>query len=274
MWIIKVMVFLGCLWFVSDKILDTDFSIFNLRMTPTQVLTILGVFLLMPINWGLEVYRWKLATPHENLTVTESMTAVLGGLAMNWVLPLTSGDLATRLSNVNYHVKTAWSIALVRGVSIFLTLVFGSLGLLYFFNYSLSWFWVIVGVSLVIVSIIFWKYQFQNQSDLVRVISVSVIRFLVFSFQFGLLIWAFNLELLIIQIAAGVGWVFLFRSVLPSLFGNFGVREASALVFFDALVPNSEMILIPTTLIWLVNTVIPSLIGAGLIFNLKVKLAQ
>jgi len=103
-----------------------------------------------------------------------------------------------------------------------------------------------------------------------KLLGLSVIRFAVFFFQFYVLLAAFNPALTMHLILAGVGWVFLFRSVVPSLFGNLGVREAGALLFFEAHVSDMMLILVPSLLIWLINTVAPSVLGLYFLLKFKV----
>ena len=97
----------------------------------------------------------------------------------------------------------------------------------------------------------------------------SIFRYLIFTVQFVLLFYAFIPEVNLVVIIAGVGWTFFFRSVIPSLLGNMGVREVGALVFFERYVSEPSLILIPSLLIWLINAVSPSVFG--LYYNLRFK---
>ncbi|MCP4460549.1 MAG: hypothetical protein GY816_21385 [Cytophagales bacterium] len=84
---------------------------------------------------------------------------------------------------------------------------------------------------------------------------------MIFTIQFIVLFYAFIPDVSLLVILAGVGWTFFFRSVIPSLFGNLGVREVGALVFFESFVSEPSLILISSLLIWLINTVAPSVLG-------------
>ena len=109
---------------------------------------------------------------------------------------------------------------------------------------------------------------------IVKVLGLSVCRYLIFSFQFFCMLAHFNPSLAYMTIILGIGWIFLIRSVLPSLLGGVGIREASALSFFYPYEAEAAMILMPCMLIWLINTVLPSLLGSITIFKLKVNIAK
>jgi len=98
---------------------------------------------------------------------------------------------------------------------------------------------------------------------------LSVLRYAIFTVQFTVLIHVFLPEIALDVAMLGVGWTFLFRTVIPSLFGNFGVREASAMMFFEPLVNDMTLILFPCLLIWFINTVVPSIFGAFALLSLN-----
>ena len=108
----------------------------------------------------------------------------------------------------------------------------------------------------------------------IQVLALSLLRYVIFTFQFYLVLSLFLPELAWYLILLGIGWIFLFRSVIPSFLGNFGVREASAIVFFQAYVPDVSIVLIPCLIIWMINTVIPSILGTVYVFKLKLNIAQ
>jgi hypothetical protein len=162
-----------------------------------------------------------------------------------------------------------------------ITLVFGGYGV---FRYSTAVFldrlWVLV-LAVGLLAIVGWLLtlflkgrRVVIQRDVLGgLLVLSMLRYAVFTFQFYVLLSAFNPALSFSLLVAGVGWIFLFRSVVPSLFGNLGVREAGALLFFEAHVPDMMLVLVPSLLIWLINTVAPSVLGLYFLLKYKTKLA-
>ena len=206
---------------------------------------------------------------------------VFSGLALNWIIPFTGGDLAAKMVSFDNKSQIAILIYLNRGIMLGLTVLYGAFGV---FTYSYSQFTSKIGLLLfcliVLVSIGIWGNKMLSRSKksnltlFLNIGGLSVVRYAVFTFQFFILILVFNVELSTLMILGGIGWIFLFRSLIPSLLGNFGVREASALVYFESLVSEPSLILIPCLIIWLINGVLPSVIGLYHVIRFPVKIAR
>jgi len=224
--------------------------------------TILAVCFLGAVNWWLEAEKWRIAVPNEYLTRKESVRIVLIGQAMNWLLPYATGDFVVRLKNVNNHFQSAKSAVILRFLSLTITILFGGCSLAFYFDKigvnQLLW---LTGTS---VLTLFFAFFIKVIRRLSPVILITIFRYVVFTFQFYLLIDLY-VELSMIYIVMGIGWIFFFKTFSPGILGKIGVREASALVFFEELLSSVSIIIIPCTLIWLINIVIPSIIGVVLI---------
>ena len=111
-----------------------------------------------------------------------------------------------------------------------------------------------------------------SKQDLVTILTLSFIRFCIYNFQFLLLI---NI------LGAGVPWVigffisglmFWMITVIPSLFlADLGVRGfVAGLLFTDtAITANSMTILAGSYTIWLLNLVLPAIIGSILVLTIR-----
>ncbi len=273
LWVIRIVVTTLCLWFIIHKLKNTAFPPGTLVFRAEQFRWIWVVIGLMPLNWLLEVHKWRLSVPYEHLTFGQSIRSVLSGLALNWIVPFTLGDVGARLANVKRMKQSGAALLAVRTVSMLVTVVYGGCALIFYFKYPTWAYWLVLLVGIPALAMGFRIYGFKERIYY-QVVGLSIVRYLVFTSQFVLLIWVFNPGLSWSVILLGVGWIFFFRSIVPSLFGNFGVREASALVFFEPYLTSPVHILTPTLIIWLINTVIPSVIGAFFIFKLKLKIAQ
>jgi len=274
-WILRVIILGSCFRVIWQAV--SDRWSFDFQFTNEQIGLILLGIILMPINWGLEVWRWKRSLDSiEKSSWKEAGRQVFSGLTLNWILPFTSGDLIARLTPNSDRKKVGVLILYNRGIMLLITGLFGAYGI-YVFSGSLfdSFFWQIgmVVIFLVVASIVLLRI-FRKQEFPKWVVSITIIsgvRYLIFTFQFVLLLYAFIPELSMHIILAGVGWTFFFRSVIPSLFGNLGVREVGALVFFESYVSEPALILIPSLLIWLINTVAPSVLGLYYILRFQGK---
>ncbi|REE05731.1 lysylphosphatidylglycerol synthase-like protein [Marinoscillum furvescens DSM 4134] len=231
-----------------------------------QLLGVGLVLLLMPLNWWLEALRWRLAVPEERLSVRQSVNRVLIGLALNWWVPFTLGDAGGRLAGVENIKKAVSGLVQVRLISLLLTVGFGGMSVLYYFQFAQQY---LVPALCALVALLFIAPFYISKINLRLLLHFSVIRYVVFTSQLFLLLYVFLPEIPPAGLVMGIGWIFLFRSVIPSLFGNFGVREASALVFFESFEVNPAAIIAPCVLVWLINTVLPSIVGALRLSQIK-----
>lgn len=272
LWCAKLLITVACLYFIYEKLSETHPEPGKLALATDHFYLIGIVLLLMPLNWYLEAERWRLSVAHESLSLRQSVVAVLTGQALNWVLPFTLGDIGGRLAVVKNVKKSALALLVIRLLSLAITLCFGSYAVIYHFQLGIPL--VAVGlVTFVLLAYVLMRiYGSDQQLVYYQIVGLTFLRYAVFTAQFVWVIMAFLPELPLSVIVPGVGWIFLFRTVVPSLFGNFGVREASALVFFENILPVPGLILVPCLVIWIINTIIPSLAGALLIVFSPVKI--
>ncbi|WP_424964085.1 hypothetical protein [Ekhidna sp.] len=283
--LIKLLVLAGCLFFIITKLQDQSINLDEF-IWPASFGFIIGlVLLLMVFNWYLEALRWKVSLqPFEAITIKNAWQVILGGLALNWVLPFTSGDLLARISQQQDKYQTTSAAMLNRGIMLCFTLILGIYGMSKVaMEYEVNgWFALLLIFSYPVFRWLFKKSlnrffdYFRNidRITLIRIIGLSLARYLVFVFQFYLLLSSFLPDLSADLLVAGIGWVFLIRSVLPLFFGGVGVREASGIVFFEPYVSNLQLVIIPIFLIWMINTVLPSIVGLIFVFQFRVNIAR
>lgn len=271
-WTVKIIVTGLCIYFISTRVDLSDINLKEAFDKPDGIIIYMIVLMLMPLNWALEAEKWRVSIPHETSSFQEAWRRVLAGLALNWVIPFTLGDVGGRLLNVQNAKKSAGALLINRTILLLITLLYGGIAVLYYFDWYNHWMlavpFLVVGVGLAALS------SWGNGSMWIQVLALSLLRYAIFTFQFYLVLSLFLPELAWYLILLGIGWIFLFRSVIPSFLGNFGVREASAIVFFQAYVPDVSIVLIPCLIIWMINTVIPSILGTVYVFKLKLNIAQ
>ncbi|MEQ9229036.1 MAG: lysylphosphatidylglycerol synthase domain-containing protein [Cyclobacteriaceae bacterium] len=279
-WIVRLLILAVCTWFIVSKVGEK--WQFDSELLTGKMPMLLIVMVLAFVNWWLEVWRWKYSLKQiGNCTWSEASRQVFAGLTLNWIMPFTSGDLMARLIPNKERKQVGLLIYYNRAIMLAMTIIFGMFGVYWYSTEQFASNILIVLFALLgLIALGFLAKKVLGRGEsitskwLLNLSLISIARYAVFVFQFLLLIKVFNPEFSIFLILAGVGWVFLFRSVIPSLFGNLGVREASALVFFEGLVDNMALILVPSLLIWLVNTVMPSVLGLYYLIRFPVKIAE
>ena len=101
----------------------------------------------------------------------------------------------------------------------------------------------------------------------------SVIRYIVFSYQFYVLLNLFGVEVYYLNAMVVITTMYLAASIIPSVFiFDVVVKGSVALYIFEIVGVNDLTVLCIITLMWILNFVIPSIIGS--FFVLKFNAAN
>jgi hypothetical protein len=106
---------------------------------------------------------------------------------------------------------------------------------------------------------------------LMRLVLLSALRYLVFLIQYFLLFSLFGITLSVKQVFAGVSVMFVLLAIVPTLtfLTDLGFRWVAGIQIFQIFTTNIAGILAVSLGIWLVNLIIPALIGSLLILRIK-----
>jgi hypothetical protein len=214
----------------------------------------------MPLNWLMEAVKWKvLHLDFEAKSLKAAIRDVLNGLMMTWFIPFTLGDVVGRLQYSSSRLKASKAIIWNRMASMIVASIFGTIGMLtFFFEGSLPAYYIFsFGVLLLIVGILL----IVKRKMALTIFSMSVIRYVVMALQLYFCLMIFVEFESSMWVMAGVTWIFFYRSILPALWGSLGVREMSAIVFFECCHPTASIVA-ATLLVWLINLVVPSVLYA------------
>ena len=107
---------------------------------------------------------------------------------------------------------------------------------------------------------------------LLRILYLSLLRYLVFVIQYGLLFSVFGVALTWVQLLGGMSLIFLILAVVPSLsfFADLGIRWVASMQIIKVFSENSAGIFATSFGIWLINLIIPALLGSLLILGTKI----
>jgi uncharacterized membrane protein YbhN (UPF0104 family) len=125
-----------------------------------------------------------------------------------------------------------------------------------------SWFHIIAG---------------YNYLELLAVLAFSILRYAIFSFQFFLLLRLFGFAISPGTSLLFTSVIYLVMTVIPSIaLSEIGVRGSVSLFFFAFYFPSemgsqeSAAIVSSSGLLWLINLVIPAILGTFFVYHLKV----
>nr|WP_309597738.1 hypothetical protein [Flavobacterium oreochromis] len=97
-----------------------------------------------------------------------------------------------------------------------------------------------------------------------------MLRYFTFSHQYYFLFLIFDVNLPYLLLMSLITSVYFLASSLPSFqFLDFAVKGSVAVFFFGLLDVNEWIVLFISTLMWILNTVLPVIIGSYFVLNFK-----
>ena len=113
-------------------------------------------------------------------------------------------------------------------------------------------------------------FTFYNSADLLEVLLYSVARYIVFTTQFFILLQVFEVYVSYIDAFILTTTMLFVISIIPTIaITEIGVRGSVALFLFSLVSANIVGILSATFVMWVINLLLPALIGTVFIFTLK-----
>lgn len=122
-------------------------------------------------------------------------------------------------------------------------------------------------------------FSYYNRRDLLRVFLFSLLRYFIFSMQFYLLMRIFHLEFNLLEGYIIIALIFLGITVIPTVaLAELGVRGSVAVFVLSGFFASQNMqgfpgyeldIMAASAVLWLINIVLPALIGSIFIFDLS-----
>jgi len=309
-WLVfKIVVAMFAFWFIYLKVKEFSFSDFVFPGFNFHSYFIFSIaVLLMPLNWLLETVKWKyLIRRLERITLLNAFKAVLSGISFAVISPNRIGELAGRvfiLKNKNRgraifatavgslsQLMITLFIGLFSGVVVlfyypaqlqiidseqlfYLKIVSFSVvvfGFLFLFNLK----YLVIFIKKLKINIKFIEYievlSEYSKDELFKVLLLSLLRYLIFSLQFVLLLYFFNTGIPIHEAFIGIGLTYLVSSLVPVLsILEIGVRGTAAILFLGMFSENIPGILSATAVLWFINLAIPSVAGAFVFYRTKI----
>ncbi len=309
--IVKIVIVLLGIWIIYKKIIhnqnitqlgsDIKSSFTSTKHIYLLILTII----LVPINIYLEGVKWKIQLkPIENISYYKSFLSIFTGLTAGMFFPNRMGNFLGRIFMMENgdRIKAAM-VTIVGGMAQMIATV--SVGLIatiffvnkYFVLLTISIILIVALLLLIYFNIHVLKYfQFiipkkfkektkeyfdvfslYDKKELLKILIISFLRYFIYTFQFVLLIWAFNIPLTYLNAMIPISFTYLLMMVIPFItITEIAIRgSVSILVFEKWLIINGIsnslelMVFSASSLLWILNIAIPSIIGLFLIHRLK-----
>jgi hypothetical protein len=277
----------------------------------TKIWNLVVVLLLMVVNWGVEAYKWKLAVePVQPVSLLRAYKAILSGVSFSVSTPNRVGeyfgrvlymDEGNRLRTISLTIVCGMSqliITLAAGIAALIVLKqklvtgirtgdidvsfwikmleYGSVIILIFL--TLLYFRLSLVTRLFTALPFIKKYQFLvtelkgiDATLLIRLMSLSAIRYAVFSLQYFLLFSLFGVNIGWINAFWAVSLVFLILALVPSFaIAELGLRGEVGWQVLQIFSANAFGIFWATATIWIINLIVPAVAGSLLILSIKI----
>jgi uncharacterized membrane protein YbhN (UPF0104 family) len=302
--------------FVAKKLHEIA-DVFDRMMEQKTWFMISLVLCLMLVNWGIESVKWRLLIAKiEKISFLRAFKAVLTGVSVSIFTPNRTGDYLGRvfILEKGNHVEGILITLIGSFAQIVVTFSAGLLCFLAFLDqylrlsYQVQDYLLISLVFLVpclvfIILFLYFKigilsdfisrylprkwdlfkeysriFARYNSKELLGVLLLSLLRYVIFSTQFYLLLRIFGVELPLSQGMILIPVVYLVMTMVPSIaLIDLGIR-GSVSIFIIGLYfkkygfnpADTELaILTSSTVLWLINLIIPAILGTFFVFNLK-----
>ena len=297
LFLLIVSVFIVYKLFYAFKINDL-FQNYDISEQVGSWFYILIVLILMILNWGLEAVKWRqLILKFEFISFKTAVKAVLSGVTFNIITPNQIGDFAGRVIHLQTMNKWRGSLVTVIGhfAQVIVTLFFGLCAFAYFAEQFIDFSFLLpIGFGAIIIllfiflrlhdiyhAIKHWPFIHKiekyvnvfesfSASNLLHILLISMMRYLVYLSQYYFLLQFFKVEIDLVPTIACIIGTFCVQSVVPSfLLLEIGLRGASALTFFTIFTNNQEGILLAAYSLWVINILLPALLGMYFIYKVK-----
>lgn len=277
---------------------------FSSLLLPKNIFLLIIIILLTPVNWAFEAWKWqKLASKVEKISFGEAYKGVLIGLTFSTATPMMIGDYAGKILmlKTDKRLESIGAILLGNSLQMYVSLLFGTISYLFFVIWAnpSPLFLHIFLITILIICLVFGillsfnlsnintflsKNEFfeylkkylgvlenYTLSELKTLFVIATSRYFVFSFQFVLMFKVFQINLPISVLLVGIGIIFLTKTVISVLnvLGDLSIRELTSIYYFGFFGANIAAISSATFMIWLVNVLLPILIGSIFILQLK-----
>ncbi|QJP34205.1 hypothetical protein F0365_07190 [Nonlabens sp. Ci31] len=237
-------------------------------------------------SWLVESKKWQyLVDDFYELGICKSVTQNLTAQAASFITPFRAGEFALKsLFFKKYLRKKVLSRILAGNISqMLVTVILGVIGVLFYLKETLdlerAFYLICTGILLLllVISVSLWLIKKWNSGTMTtqkwrNTIFFSLLRYLLFASNWLLLLWLLDYESSVLITIRNVTVFYLVVSIIP-VFQVFdiAVKWTAATYIFEGTFFNSELILAVTTIIWLTNSILPTLLGCTLLPFQKLK---
>ena len=288
----------------QNQILSRCMHVYETAFIIDNLFPLLFLLFLSALNWFLEAFRWRAVMQSiEEVSMYESLKAILSGLGISAFSPNRVGEFIGRVVYLKRANKVRGVLLnFVSNSALILTsYLAGYVSCLYFLSLWVVqkewWYYLIIGslglFGLILIylyfnwkdlSLLLYRVEFLNRfgkywstfnllsfKKLIYYWSLAILRYLVFTFQYLMVLKLFQVDIAFFEAVVSIWTIFFIQLVIPTfILLEIGVRGKAALSvigYFSMAAP--ELILASSLALWLINLILPALIGFYFILRLN-----
>ncbi|PQV51552.1 lysylphosphatidylglycerol synthase-like protein [Jejuia pallidilutea] len=301
--LIKLSIVLGAGFFIYHKLVnnsDLDVSSFIQFTSQNSVFSLRNTVLLVVLsvlNWFLETLKWQhLASEIKKINFKNALEQSLGALTASLFTPNRIGEYGAKAMYYTAHLRKKIMLTnlLSNMLQMSITSIFGIIGFSVFLqkhnigvNYNkISQFLIVVFCVVLVILLGFLQNRFKikgcstkqtraflfhfPKQKLYLGFLLSLARYIVFSFQFFLLLYFFKADFSYLEAITAITSMYLLVSIIPSIFiFDVVIKGSVAVYLFSFLQINELIVLSSITVMWLFNFVLPSIFGSYYVITFK-----
>lgn len=277
---------------------DKIYEILPVFSTPSHILLLVVVVILMAANWAMEVMKWRLLLkPRLKLNVGRAVASVISGISLGAVTPNRIGEFAGRIFFLKNEDKIFGTAASFTGglaqniVTIFTGLICMIFYIMIFEHeiiiHQPIFFYLVFILSIVLIILLMlvylnlsyfldkishWRMVKKleaylphtadwSSADLGLVFVFSFIRYSIFSIQYLLLLYIFGIDIPFTEQMIKIGLIFMLTSFIPSYsVSDIANRGGVSMAVFNN--PSMDLAVAAASItLWIINLAIPGLLG-------------
>jgi hypothetical protein len=269
---------------------------------PKMYLVLILVLLLMPINWGIESYKWKSITKQiESVSYKTALKSVFSGICVGNIAPGRAMEFLAKIMFFKPDNRPSITILhFINGMfQMLITVTAGIIAItnkLNHNNQSSSFIYGVLGFGICMILFFCWailnvtfiqqklkfikwfkkmdgaKYIQFSKALILKLIGFSIIRYLIFTTQFYLIYNALAPQNNLMDVFMSIAAYFMLTSLIPMISViEPAIRAAIALFVFNNSGDNTVIVVLASTFVWIINVIIPSVIGYVVILKEKIN---
>jgi hypothetical protein len=308
-YLLKFVILLLAFYFIYHRIIKNNgnlqkFHDLVLHISYNKVVfTMTFIVFLMILNWVLESLKWWYLTQElYPISVWKAIESVFCGLTWAVVTPNRIGEYGGRVMFLPNRKRIHGVFAMAVGSfgQNVITNVLGA-GSVIWFLYSFLHLnqWLMLGITVVavifiVLMLIFyfnikWMVSLLNSikflkkfhrffdimgkykpAELLNIMWFCLARFLVFTFQYYLIVHLLIPQIPLLQMTLLMFVFFFIQSAIPSLdVLDIGVRGLTATTLFSYVTDQSVAVVVAVSLIYIINLLVPAILGSVFVLKLR-----